>query len=74
LRADLFNAFNEVIWDSRNTTMNLQSPTDQTLTNPQFNADGTLVATRIRPTNSGFGAATGAMAMRSVQLQFRFTF
>jgi hypothetical protein len=74
LRGDLFNAFNTVIWDSRSTTMNLQSPTDQTLTNPQFNADGTVVSTRLRPTNAGFGAVTGALGMRSVQLQFRFTF
>jgi hypothetical protein len=74
LRGDLFNAFNTVIWDGRNTTMNLQSPTDQTITNPQFNPDGTVVSTRLRPTNAGFGAVNGAMAMRSVQLQFRFMF
>jgi hypothetical protein len=74
LRGDLFNAFNEVIWDGRNTTMNLQSPTNPVITNSQFLADGTVDPTRLRPTNAGFGAVNGARAMRSVQLQFRFTF
>ena len=74
LRGDLFNAFNGVIWDNRSTSMTLASPTDQTISNFQYNPDGTIVSTRLRPTNAGFGAVTGAMPMRSVQLQFRFTF
>ena len=74
IRADLFNAFNEVIFTGRQTTMNLTSPTNQTITNPQYNPDGTLVAARIRPDNAGFGAVTGAAGPRSVQLQIRFQF
>jgi hypothetical protein len=74
LRVDLFNAFDEVIFTGRNTTMNLTSPTNQTITNPQYNPDGTLVATRLTPNNAGFGAVTGAADPRSVQLQIRFQF
>jgi hypothetical protein len=73
-RVDLFNAFNEVIFTGRQTNMNLQSPTNQTLTNPQYNPDGTLVATRLTPNNAGFGAVTGATGPRSVQMQLRFSF
>ena len=74
IRADLFNAFDEVIFTGRNTTMNLTSPTNQTITNPQYNPDGTLVATRLTPNNAGFGAVTGAANPRSVQFQVRFAF
>jgi hypothetical protein len=74
LRADLFNAFNTVIFSNRNTTINFTSPTDQTITNPQYNADGTLVQTRLLPNNTGFGAVSSANTLRSVQAQFRFSF
>ena len=74
VRAEMFNAFNTVVFDARNTTMNLQSPTNQTITNPQYDADGNLVQTRLIPENAGFGAVTGAANMRSVQLQLRFQF
>ena len=74
IRVDLFNAFNEVIFTNRNTTMNFQSPTNQTITNPQYNPDGSLVATRLTPNNAGFGGVTGAAKPRSVQLQVRFEF
>jgi hypothetical protein len=73
-RIDLFNAFNAVVYNSFATQLQLNSPTDQTVRNPQFNADGTLVATRLTPQNAGFGAATGAQAMRTAQLQLRFQF
>ena len=53
----------------------LNSPTDQTVRNPQFNADGTLVQSdRLHPQNAGFGAVTAAQAMRTVQVQLRFQF
>ena len=66
-------------WDVNQTWVGLSSgptnsPTDQTVRNPQYNADGTLVQTRLTPQNAGFGAVTAAQAMRSVQLQLRFQF
>ena len=36
--------------------------------------DGSLDATRLTPRNAGFGAATGAQAMRNTQVQIRFQF
>jgi hypothetical protein len=74
LRLEMFNALNTVVYDQRNSTINIQSPTDPTVTNPQYNADGSLVQTRIRPNNGGFGAATRAMPLRSMQAQIRFQF
>ena len=74
LRVDMFNAFDTVSITARNTTMQLASPTDQTLGNPQYDAAGNLVQTRLEPENAGFGAATGAAALRSVQAQIRFQF
>ena len=50
------------------------SPTNQTLRNSQFLADGTLDQSRLQPQNAGFGAATQAQAMRTVRLTFRFSF
>jgi hypothetical protein len=74
LRLEMFNAFNTVVYSARNTTVNIQSPTDPTVTNPQYDAQGNLVAARIRPTDAGFGAATNAFALRSMQAQIRFQF
>ena len=74
LRIDLFNAFNSVVFNAVSTQLQLNSPTDQTVRNPQFNADGTLVSTRLIPQNAGFGAVTGAQAMRTAQVQLRFQF
>ena len=70
----MFNAFDTVVYSNRNTTVNFQSPTDQTVVNPQYNPDGSLVATRIRPADAGFGAATSAFNLRSMQAQIRFQF
>ena len=74
VRAEMFNAFNAVIYDDFEDTLQLVSPTNQTIRNPQFNADGTLNQDRLKPNNAGFGAAQGAENMRSVQLQVRFRF
>ncbi len=74
LRVDLFNAFNTVVIDGRVTQLQLNSPTDLTVRNPQFNADGTVNAARLKPKDAGFGAATSAQAMRTVQVQLRFQF
>ena len=74
LRVDIFNAFNAVVINGRNTTAKFNNPTSMTLVNNQFNADGSLNQTRVTPSNAGFGAATGAQAMRNIQLQARFQF
>jgi hypothetical protein len=74
-RIDLFNAFNAVVYNARVTAINYNSPaTSTTITNNQFNADGTLNNSRLRPASAGAGAATGAQAMRTIQMQFRFMF
>ena len=44
------------------------------MVNSQFNTDGSLNQSRLKPNNSGFGAATGARTLRNLQLQLRFQF
>ena len=73
-RVDLFNAFNSVILNTFQSQLQLTSPTNQTVLNPQYNADGTLNQARLLPQNAGFGAATAAQAPRTVQVQLRFQF
>ena len=73
-RVDVFNAFNAVIINGRNNTVTFANPGNLAIVNNQFNADGSLNAARSKPNNSGFGAATGAQAMRNVQAQLRFQF
>jgi hypothetical protein len=73
-RVDAFNAFNTVIINGRNTTVSLNNPIDQVVQNPQYNADGSLVSTRLTPRTAGFGAATTAMDMRNFQAMVRFQF
>ena len=75
LRLDLFNAFNAVVINTRNSIMQLTSPSASTIvTDNQFNPDGTLNAARLTPLNGGFGAATAAQSMRTAQIQLRFQF
>ena len=73
-RIDAFNVFNTVVIDGRVAQLQLNSPTDLTVRNPQFNGDGTLNPARIKPKDAGFGAANSAQAMRSIQVQLRFQF
>ena len=74
-RLDAFNVFNTTVISAANTTMQLASPaTASTITNNQFNADGSLNTARLTPLNAGFGAATAAMPRRTIQGQIRFTF
>jgi hypothetical protein len=73
-QVDAFNAFNTVVINARNTTIQWETPTNLTVRNPQFLPDGSLNPARLTPRNAGFGAATGAQAMRTVQLQIRFQF
>jgi hypothetical protein len=74
IRLEAFNAFDTVVYNSRVTSVQFNSPTDQSVRNPQYNADGTLNQARLTPANAGFGAVNGAQALRSLQLQLRFSF
>ena len=73
-RIDAFNVFNTVVISGRVSQLQLNSPTDLTVRNPQFNADGTLNPARVKPKDAGFGAANAAQDMRSIQVQLRFQF
>jgi hypothetical protein len=74
LRADVFNALNTVDINGRNSSAQFTSPTNLTMVNTQYNADGTLVSSRLKPNQAGFGAANGARGLRNIQLQLRFQF
>jgi hypothetical protein len=73
-RLDVFNVFDTIIITNRQGQIQYNSPTDLTLRNSQTRADGSLDPARIPPRNAGFGAATGAAALRSMQIQVRFRF
>src|SRR5262249_24113632 len=80
VRLDVFNALNAVVWNARQTQLQLRSPTDLTVRNPQYVVNGSdttlapgaaptvLNQARLLTTSAGFGAVTGAQAMRSLQL------
>ena len=86
LRLDAFNALNSYIIMNRNTTVQYVSPTDLTVRNSQFRADGSIDPARLTPRNAGFGAATAALNRspdggvnvgnynRTIQAQVRFQF
>ena len=74
VRAEMFNAFNTVIYNGVETVLELTSPTNQTVRNPQFLANGQVDPERLLPNDAGFGAVTGAQALRSAQVQVRFSF
>jgi hypothetical protein len=74
LRVDAFNALDTVVYSSRVTQLQLNSPTDQTIRNSQFLDDGSVNPARLKPNNAGFGAVTAAQAMRSIQAQIRIQF
>ncbi len=73
-RLDMFNALNTVVFNGRQAQLQLNSPTDLTVRNPQYLADGTINPARLKPTDAGFGAVSGAQAMRNLQAQIRFQF
>lgn len=70
----MFNAFNIVNINGRSTSIQYNSPTDQTVRNSETLPDGSIDPTRMTPRTAGFGAATGAGAMRTARLNFRFRF
>jgi hypothetical protein len=74
LRLEMYNALNAVIYNARNTTLQLVSPTNQTIRNSQFLPNGDVDPARLRTTSAGFGAVTGAAPLRAVQAQIRFQF
>ena len=73
-RWDVYNVFNAVIYNNRNSNVIFVSPTNQTIANSQYLPDGTLDPNRLQPKNAGFGAATSAQPLRNSQLQIRFIF
>ncbi|MBM3766989.1 MAG: carboxypeptidase regulatory-like domain-containing protein [Acidobacteria bacterium] len=73
-RLDIFNAPNEARITGRNTTLNLVSPLDQTVTNLPFDASGNIIPSRSQPKNAGVGLATGYQGPRNLQAQIRFVF
>ena len=55
--------------------MTLANPNDPaTIVNNQYNADGTLNPTRVKPQNAGFGAVNAWQNPRTVQAYIRFKF
>jgi len=73
-RLDVFNVFNTVIYNNRNSNVIYRSPTDLTVVNSQYLPDGTVDPNRLQPRNAGFGAATNAQPLRNMQLQIRVGF
>jgi hypothetical protein len=75
LRADAYNLFNDLTINAFQSNMILASPASPTtIANNQYLSDGTLNPARLTPSSAGFGAATGAQAMRTLQVQARFFF
>ena len=71
----MFNAPNSAIVTNRNTTANLNSPSDpSTITNLPYDANGNVVPSRSLPRGAGFGVATEYQNPRTVQVQVRFSF
>jgi hypothetical protein len=73
-RVDLTNAFNMVIYNQVATQIQWVGPTNLTIRNSQFLADGTVDPAKAKPQSAGVGAATGAMSPRQTQVQVRFAF
>ncbi len=74
LRADVYNTFNTVIYTGRQTQLQMNSATNQTVRNGQFDASGAMDQGRLQPRNAGFGAANNAASLRTVQGQIKFQF
>jgi hypothetical protein len=73
-RLEMYNAFNVVVYNARQTQLQLVSPSNQTIRNSQFLADGSVDPNRLKTTSAGFGAVTGAQPLRTIQAQLRFSF
>jgi len=73
-RADIFNAPNAATINARQTTATFNNPTSMTLQNPEYSSGGTILSGKSLPQNAGFGAATGALTARNLQLELRIAF
>jgi hypothetical protein len=73
-RVEIYNFLNTATVTGRWTTMTLNNPVDQVLQNNQYNADGTLNQSRLKPQSNSFGAATGWTGPLNMQAQIRFSF
>ena len=68
-------ACTSIVISARNTALQYNNPSSPTtITTNQYLADGSLNPARLTPATAGSGAATGAQAMRSVQMQLRFIY
>jgi len=75
LRVEMFNAPNAQGITARASSMTLASPSDPvTITNLPYDSSGNILPTRVKPSNAGFGQATGWQQERRVQAQIRFSF
>jgi hypothetical protein len=62
------------VYSDRVTTLQFVSPTDETVRNSQYLADGTVDPNRALPRNAGFGAVPAAMPLRSIQVTLPVSF
>jgi hypothetical protein len=74
VRVDAFNAFNVLVYNGRQTQLQLTNPVDQDVRNAQFLDNGSVDPNKTQPKNAGFGAVNSAQDMRTVQLTFRLSF
>jgi hypothetical protein len=74
IRIEMYNTFDVVVYNARQTQLQLVSPSNQTIRNPQFLPDGSVDPNRLKTTSAGFGAVTGAQALRTIQAQLRSSF
>ena len=74
IRIEMYNVVNAAQYTARQTTVQYNNPTSQTVVNPQYLSDGTLDPGRVQPRNAGFGAVTGTTNPFTMQLQLRFQF
>ena len=73
LRGDVWNLFNVAQINALQLQAQFNNPTSMTLANNQYTGS-TLNTSRLTASSAGFGAATGALAMRNIQLELRFQF
>jgi len=73
LRGDVWNALNTAQINAMSTTAQFNNPASMTLVNNQYNGTA-LNPNRLTAATAGFGAATGALPMRNIQLEIRFRF
>ncbi len=73
-RADIFNTLNAAFINGRNGSATFNNPTSMTLQNPEFDANGNILAGKEKPQSAGFGAGNSATGARNLQLEVRIRF